>query len=188
MKKYLEERVEALELEVKLLRAKIKLNEKNDTSKYLNNYKKYDPFKDYMHNPSVNLMSEPDLETAFPSLFDKTEINKNPLNSISFNSDLKIDPFYASDVKVKLPLKSDSDFTEYPDIVGSWDDDKDPIDIIAEENNESIASWGFVSELGKMDKDFLEWVRSYEGKNAYEISKNITNNYEKNTYRPFKVK
>ena len=41
MKKYLEQRVEELELEVKLLRAKIKLNEPNGTSKYINNYSKY---------------------------------------------------------------------------------------------------------------------------------------------------
>jgi hypothetical protein len=185
MKKFLEERVEALELEVNLLKAKLKLK---DTSHYLNNYKKYDPFKDYMHNSSVNLMSEPDLETAFPPPFDKNEIEKKPLNSLSLNSELKIDPFYSSDVEVKLPSKLDSDFPEYPNILGSWDDDKNPIDIIAEENNEAIDSWGFLSEFSKMDKDFLEWIKSHEGRNAYEISKNITNNYTKNTYRPFKVK
>ena len=187
MKKYLEQRVEELELEVKLLKAKFKLEETKvkSTSTYLNNYTYYDPSKIYNYDWGLNLMSEPDLETAFANPFDKNEMDKNPLNSLSFNSDLKIDPFYASDVKVKLPSKSDS---EYPNILGSWDDDKDPIDIIAEENNEAITSWGFVSEFSKMDKDFLEWVRSYEGKNAYEISKHITNNYEKNTYRPFKVK
>ena len=188
MKKYLEERVEALELEVKLLRSKIKLDEKNDTSKYLNNYKKYDPFKDYMYNPSVNLMSEPDLETAFASPFDKTEINKSPLNSISSNSELKIDPFYVSDLKVKLSSKLDFDFPTYPDFIGSWDDDKNPVDIIAEENNEAITSWGFVSEFDKMDKDFLEWLKSNEAKNAYEISKTITDKHSKTNYRPFKVK
>lgn len=166
MKKYLEERVEALELEIKLLKAKDKLNS-----------------MDYMYNSCANLMCEPDLETSFASPFDK-----NPLDTISLNSELKIDPFYASDVEVKLPSKLDSDFPEYPNILGSWDDDKNPIDIIAEENNEAITSWGFLSEFSKMDKDFLEWVKSHEGRNAYEISKNITNNYTKNTYSPFKVK
>ena len=190
MKKFLEERVDRLEKEVNLLKAKFRLEDtkSNLTSTYLNNYTHYDPSKIYNYDGSLNLMSEPDLETAFATPFDKNEMDENPLNSLSFNSNLKIDPFYASDVKVKLPLKLDSDFPEYPDIVGSWDDDKDPIDIIAEENNEAIASWGFVSEFSKMDKDFLEWVKSNEAKNAYEISKHITNNYKKNTYRPFKVK
>ena len=47
--KYLEQRVEELELEVKLLKAKNKLN---DTSRYFNNYPPYkDPNKeDYMYN------------------------------------------------------------------------------------------------------------------------------------------
>jgi hypothetical protein len=75
MKKYLEQRVEELELEVKLLRAKFKLEEtkSKSTSSYLNNYPKYDSLKtaypsdtDYMYNSHVNLMSEPDLETVFP--------------------------------------------------------------------------------------------------------------------------
>ena len=65
MKKYLEQRVEELESEVKLLRAKLKLNETKDTSKYLNNYSKYEPLKS-VYNSSLNLMSTPDSETAFP--------------------------------------------------------------------------------------------------------------------------
>ena len=187
MKKFLEERVDRLEKEVNLLKAKFSLKEtkSNLTSTYLNNYTHYDPSKIYNYDGSLNLMSEPDLETAFATPFDKNEMDENLLNSLSFNSDLKIDPFYSSDMEVKLPSKLDS---EYPDILGSWDDDKNPIDIIAEENNEAIDSWGFLSEFSKMDKDFLEWIKSHEGRNAYEISKNITTNYTKNTYRPFKVK
>jgi len=142
MKKFLEERLEALELEVNLLKAKSKLEETK--SKSISSYLK--------------------------------------------NCEWELDPFYLSDVEVKLPSKLDSDFPEYPNILGSWDDDKNPIDIIAEENNEAIDSWGFLSEFSKMDKDFLEWIKSHEGRNAYEISKNITNNYTKNIYRPFKVK
>ena len=151
MKKYLEQRVEELELEVKLLRAKFKLEETKNksTSSYLNNYPKYEPLKtaypqdtDYMYNSHVNLMSEPDLETDFPP---------------------------------------------YPHISGSWDK-INPQDVISVDTNTAIPDWGFVSEFDKMDKDFLEWIKSNEAKNAYEISKHITNNYEKNTYRPFKVK
>ena len=136
MKKYLEQRVEELELEVKLLRAKIKLNEPNGTSKYINNYPKCDPFKDYMHDSNVNSMSE-------------------------------------------------TDFPPYPDILDSWDNNPDDI---VEEESTTIPSWGFVSEFDKIDKDFLEWTRSHEGRNAYEISKHITNKYNKAVYRPFKAK
>ena len=153
MKKYLEQKVEELELEVKLLRAKFKLEETKNksTSSYLNNYPKYEPLKtayppdtdtDYMYDSHVNLMSEPDLETDFPP---------------------------------------------YPHISGSWDK-INPEDVISVDTNTAIPDWGFISEFDKMDKDFLEWIKSNEAKNAYEISKHITNNYEKNTYRPFKVK
>jgi hypothetical protein len=151
MKKYLEQRVEELELEVKLLRAKFKLEETKNksTSSYLNNYPKYDPLKtayppdtDYMYNSHVNLMSEPDLETAFPP---------------------------------------------YPHISGSWDE-INPEDAISVNTDTAIPDWGFVSEFDKMDKDFLEWLKSDEAKNAYEVSKRITTVGQKNVYRSFKVK
>ena len=149
MKKYLEQRVEELELEVKLLRAKIKLNEPNGTSKYINNYPKYDPLKsvynpnnDYMYESSATLTPEQDSETSLPP---------------------------------------------YPDILGSWVE-KNPLDVISEKNPSTIPEWGPLSEFDKMDKDFLEWIRSHEGRNAYEISKHITNKYNKAVYRPFKAK
>ena len=85
MKKYLEQRVEELELEVKLLKAKIKLNETKDTSKYINNYPKYNVFKDYIYNSSLNLMSTPDLETTFPSPFDNSEFENVPLSTVTVN-------------------------------------------------------------------------------------------------------
>lgn len=151
MKKYLEERVEALELEIKILKAKEKLNS-----------------VDYMYNPSINLMSEPDLETAFASPFDKTNIDKNPLDTVSFNSEIKIDPFYVSDVKVKLSSKLDSDFPPYPDFLDSWD--KSIEDIIVEENEEAVTSWGFMSNLDKMDRDFLQWLKTNYGKYKNEIN------------------
>ena len=95
--KYLEQRVEELELEVKLIKAKDKLGEIK--------------INDYAFNPSVNLMSEPDLETAFASPFNNSEIINNPLANIV--SDFNITP-------------SDYEFmeghAEYPKIIGSWDD------------------------------------------------------------------
>jgi len=62
--KYLEQRVEELELEVKLLKAKNKLN---DTSGYLNNYPPYnDPNKeDYMYNHlDMSLLSESAVDSS----------------------------------------------------------------------------------------------------------------------------
>jgi len=118
--KYLEQRVEELELEVKLLKAKNKLN---DTSSYLNNYPPYnDPNKeDYMYNPSINLMSEPDLETDFSSPWDSSEKIKCPLNpimvslssSISDNAILNSDYVDSSDLPQCYP--------PYPDVIGSYD-------------------------------------------------------------------
>lgn len=196
MKKYLEQRIEELELEVNLLKAKIKLNETKDTSKYLNNYKKHEPLKsykaynkcnvtqscsnnshvpsyttpDYMYSPSVNLMSEPELETAFATPFDKTVIEKAPLDTVT----------------VSTPTHSDSDleniYTDlqnlafegcppYPDIIDSWD--KNPDDVVDEYGYklnykpETVTTWGFTSEFDKMDKDFLEWLNTEEAKHAY---------------------
>ena len=184
MKKYLEQRVEELETEVKLLRAKIKLNETKDTSKYVNNYPKYDPFKDYMHNASVNLMSTPDLETAFASPFDKSNFEKNPLVSITTPTNLDTRMYYISAESNYLP-SVDSDFPPYPDIWGSYD--PNPEDVIEATSN-SIPDWGVTSKFDKMDKDFLDWANSHEATNAYEISKHITNKYGKSKYRPFKTK
>lgn len=95
--KYLEQRVEELELELKLLKAKDKLDE----------------FKinDYALNPSVNLMSEPDLETAFASPFNNSEIINNPLESILSDFNIALDDYEYMGASVK-----------YPEIIGSWDD------------------------------------------------------------------
>jgi hypothetical protein len=101
--KYLEQRIEELEKEVALLKAKFKLQEtkttgfvneqpvrleKKDASQYLNNYPPAPDWKnkeisDYMYNPSINLLSNPDYVDSF-------------------------------DVPAYYP--------EYPNIVGSWDD------------------------------------------------------------------
>ena len=203
MKKYLEQRVEELELEVKLLRAKFKLEEtkSNPASQYLNQYPKYDPFKDYkkkeklvttreentpsgnccssyahdyMHtNLSVNLMSEPDLETAFASPFDKTNFKKNPLDTITVSvpthSDADIKEFSPNEQNVSF-----EDYPPYPDVVDSWD--KNPDDVVDEYGYklnykpETVTTWGFVSEFDKMDKDFLKWLSTNEAKRAFTHS------------------
>jgi hypothetical protein len=120
--KYLEQRVDELELEVKLLKAKNKLKEitikEKDTTHYLNNYSPTPDWRnkeinDYMFNPSINLLSEPDLETTFASPWDTSEMYKNPLDTITKNS-IEDDTFSNND--------SHGHYPPYPNIVGSWDD------------------------------------------------------------------
>ena len=159
MKKFLEQRVEELESEVKLLKAKNKLKETANTSKYLYNYTKYDPLKSYdTAAESVNLMSEPDLETVFASSFDETDIEKNPLDTITVN----------------LPTHCDSEYPPYLPIVGSWDKDQD---VLTDEfgfklNHDPapITTWGFTSEFDKTDSDFLKWISTEDAKMAYARS------------------
>ena len=188
MKKYLEQRVAELELEVRLLRAKFKLEEtkSKSTSSYLNNYPKYDPFKDYMHNSSVNLISEPDLDTAFSSPYNAESISKSPLVSLTVPSHSDSDfNSYQLSASIEKLHSQDSDFPPYPDIIDSWD--KNPDDIVDEYGYklnykpETITTWGFVSEFDKMDKDFLEWIKN-NGKKAYEDSK-LENDVKFNEWR-----
>lgn len=93
--KYLEQRVEQLEKEVNLLKAKNKLKEtksKSYTSQYINNYlplqkQTNEELNDYLFNSSVNLLAEPDLETTFASPFDRSEIKNNSLDTVSSTPD-----------------------------------------------------------------------------------------------------
>lgn len=149
--KYLEQRVEELELEVKLLKAKNKLN---DTSSYLNNYPPYDNpnSPDYMYNPSINLMSESDLETAFASPWDSSELQKNPLDTITVNlSSIVDDNFPNTDFVDSFDLPEYC--PPYPDIIGSW---------------------GVHSEFDKQDKNFLEYLNSTERKIEKDFGKIIS--------------
>jgi hypothetical protein len=182
MKKYLEQRVDELEVEVNLLKAKLKLNETKDTSKYINQYPKHDQFKDYIYNCSINLMSEPDFETAFPSPFDQSEFEKNPLSTVTVKQ-----PTHSDDTLNSYKNLSFDDYPPYPDILGSYDSNLEDV-VIINEDITPITPWGFVSEFDKMDKDFLEWLKSNEAKNAYEISKHPTTGGKKNIYPSFKVK
>jgi hypothetical protein len=174
--KYLEQRVEELELEVKLLKAKNKLN---DTSSYLNNYPPYDNKNklDYMYNdPSLTLLSEPDFETSFASPWDSSDTEKQPLNTITLKTSSIADDTIISDILNNI------DAFEYPNIIGSWDD-KSFNDVINENvtdeygfkmNDDVITSWGFESEFDKQDKNFLEHLNSTEKKIEKEFGKIIS--------------
>lgn len=142
--KYIEQRIEELEKEVNLLKAKNKLN---STSHYLtNNYPPYNNpnDKDYIYNPSVNLMSEPDLETAFASPWDYSDMVKNPLDTITVKLSSIIDDTLPS-CNYTDPSDSPYYHPEYPNILGSWEENANPEDVLKENNYD------------KMDKDFLVW-------------------------------
>jgi hypothetical protein len=119
--KYLEQRVEELELEIKLLKAKNKLN---DTSSYLNNYPPYkDPNKeDYMYNdPNITLFSESKLESSNNHFWDYSELEKNPLDTITENlSSIEDDNFPNTDYVIFSDLPEY--YPPYPNILSSWDD------------------------------------------------------------------
>jgi hypothetical protein len=203
MTKYIEQRIKDLEIEVSLLKAKFKLEEikakSTSTSAYLNNYPHYEPFKDFMHDSSENLMSVPNSETAFSTPYNKEDTMKASLVSLTVPSQSDSD-FNSYQISANHePIYSEgSNLPPYPDNIDSWE--TNPEDVVDEygfkKNYETtpITTWGFISEFDKTDKDFLEWIKTngkkaYEdANNAYKISKCITTAGKKNTYRPFKVK
>ena len=184
--KSLEQRIEELETEVTLLKAKFKLQEtkttgfvnkqpirleKKDTSHYLNNYPpaldwRNKEISDYMYNSSISLLSEPDLETAFASPWNSSEIHINPLNTDTVN----LSSMFADNLLPNLDYVDSFDnpsyYPEYPNIIGSWDDNE-PLE------DDVITPWNFVSEFDKMDTDFLEWLSA---KDAQELKSIISAN------------
>jgi len=126
--KYLEQRVEELEKEVALLKAKNNLNDNLNSM-------------DYMYNhSSLTMLPEPDLDTAFASPWDTSEIKKNPLDTIT----------------VKQPDHTDYEYPGYPNILGSWVEGSS----VEGSRDDVNAYLGFLSEFDKMDKDFLEWLNA----------------------------
>ena len=109
MKKYLEERVNDLEKEIE------KLKSKNDLHTI-----------DYAHNVSVNLLSEPDLETAFPSPFDKSELHNFSLDTITVTVPTHLDTDMGG-VSPDQQNLSFEDYPQYPNIIGSWDENPDDV-------------------------------------------------------------
>jgi len=159
MKKYIEQRVEELELDLKLLKAKLKLKE---SATECTNYQKRNITKDYLYNPSLNIISNPNPENSFHNSFDNSKFkentgdkiistNLNNLNTDEIHSTFKYirDSYTGNDLTFQ-------DYPDYPDIIGSFDE------------------YGFKLNFHKEaeDKDFLEWIKT-EGKRIYNISKNI---------------
>lgn len=203
MTKYLEQRVEELEKEVRLLKARFKLeeNKANSTSKYLNNYSHYGSLKSYydpkdnMYNSSANLMSVPNSETAFATPYKKEGAIEAPLVSLTVPSHTDSDfNNYQMTANPEIFSTPDSDFPSYPDIIDSWDKNSDDIIDDVDEYGYKLnykpktatawgfsksPGWGFTSEFDKMDKDFLKWLKE-DGKRIFEESKlkanTITNN------------
>ena len=137
--KFLEQRIEDLEQQVQELKVKLFQKEWKESPK---------PWEkaasDYLYNPSLTMLSEPELETAFASPWDVSEIKKNPLDTIT----------------VKQPDDSDYEYPGYPNILGSWDEGS---------RDDVITSWGFVSKFDKADKDFLNYLNSDQEKNSLDI-------------------
>jgi hypothetical protein len=119
--KYLEQRIQELELEVKLLKAKNKLN---DTSSYLNNYPPYNnpnsPDYMYNHSDTTLLSAESDLETTFASPWDTSEKFACSIDTIKVGLSSTVD-----DTSSNSNYIDSSDLPQcyppYPEIIGSYD-------------------------------------------------------------------
>jgi hypothetical protein len=106
--KYLEQRVEELELEVKLLKAKNKLEET----------KKHDYLFSHSDQEFINqeFIKKFGLETTFASPYDSSDIMEHSLDTITLSS--------ISEYNITNYINS-HDITEYPpypNIISSWDD------------------------------------------------------------------
>ena len=138
---YLEERIEKLEQEIQELKVKLFQKQWKETPKPWESVA-----SDYLYNPSLTILSEPDIETAFASPWDPSEIPKNPLDTITFDAESVDD--------ICCP--------PYPDIIGSWDDSISLSDVV-KDFEQNITSWGFVSEFDIADKDFITYLKKAKG-------------------------
>jgi hypothetical protein len=115
--KYLEQRVEELELEVKLLKAKNKL-EKTKKLDYLFSHSD----QEFINQEFITKFG---LETTFASSWDSSEINKNPLDTITVNLSSIVDDSIQNHNyvdSIDLPPDLPEYMPPYPDIIGSWDE------------------------------------------------------------------
>jgi len=192
MKKYIEQRLEDLELEVNLIKVKHKLSTLPKMSKvdeYINTSESKannsglstDYIYNHMYSPNLNILSEPDLETAFASPYDESFNKTDPLDTFSFNlSSIVCDSLLAQDC-ISDQNQYDPEFMcpPYPHIVGSWDKNQDDAvdeygfkmnydDTITNTPEKPFTTWGFTSEYDLMDKDFLAWLTSSEVKPLYD--------------------
>jgi hypothetical protein len=162
--KYLEQRVEELEKEVKLLRAKIKLEETRTTGLITKS-------NDYMYSEYINELSKPELETSFAAAYFNAPLFTDNSDTITFS---------LSSITLSA---SDSDFPSHPLYSGSWDDEsysslinKEHVDEYGFKLNESdiLVAWGYPSNFDKSDKDFLNYL------NKEKTKKEISAKYRKN--------
>jgi len=133
MKKNIEQRIKELEKQVNAINTK-------DDSKKFESLKTYTPdehsWEDYCKSPlvqsyylsnsSINLISEPDIETAFPSPFDKSELDNFPLDTITVTVPTQLD----ADMGGISPDQQNLSFEDYPqylNIIGSWDENPDDV-------------------------------------------------------------
>jgi hypothetical protein len=172
--KYLEQRVKELELEVKLLKAKNKLEET----------KKLDYLFSHSDQEFIDqeFIKKFGLETSNGHFWDSSEMIKNPLDTITVNLSS-----IANDVYTELNYTDCSDLPEYyppyPDNIDSWDN-KNFNDVINENvtddcgfkmnYEEPNTTWGFESEFDKQDKNFLNYLNSTEKKIEREFGKIIS--------------
>jgi len=155
--KYLEQRVEELEREVKLLRAKIKLEETRTAGLITKN-------NDYMYSEYVDELSKLELETSFATAYFNAPLFANDGDTITFS---------LSSITLSA---TDNDFPNYPSYTGSWDDEsyssliyKEHVDEYGLKLNESdvLVSWDHTSSFDKKDKDFLEYLNTKKEMKTY---------------------
>jgi len=115
--KYLEQRVEELELEVKLLKAKNKLKET----------KKLDYLFSHSDQEFIDheFITKFGLESSNGHFWDSSELEKNPLDTFTVNlssitDDSIQNPNYVD--SIDLPPDLPEYMPPYPDIIGSWDE------------------------------------------------------------------
>jgi len=115
--KYLEQRIEELELEVKLLKAKNKLEKT----------KKHDYLFSHSDQEFINqeFITKFGLENSFASPYDSSDMMENSLDTITVNlssitDDIIQNPNYVD--SIDLPPDLPEYMPPYPDIIGSWDD------------------------------------------------------------------
>jgi hypothetical protein len=90
---YLEQRIQKLEEEVEYIKTKL-TSSGNDN---------IPTWEDTMYNPSVTLLSIPDLDTSFASPFETTSVSEDHLDTFVLEITSKNHP-------------------EYPNIWGSWEE------------------------------------------------------------------
>jgi len=199
MKKYIEQRLDDLELEINLIKVKSKLStlpKMNRVDNYANASESISTNSglstDYMYNhlysPGLNILSEPDLETAFAGPYDEHFNTTDSLDTFSFDlSSVVCDSLLAQDY-ISDQSQYDQEFTypPYPSIIGSWDKNKEDVvdeygfklnwsDTLPVDINKPITTWGFVSKYDLLDKDFLNWLESPEIKSLYDKFKQQRN-------------